>query len=50
MGACFVKTGDGRAAGDFYAEPVPEVKLHAPGWHWHAGKIWLEKNWLRQWF
>ena len=52
-GACFVETGGGRAAygkGNFYAEPVPEVKLHAPGWHWHAGKIWFEKNWLRRWF
>ena len=53
MGACFVETGGGKAAygkGDFYGEPVPEVKLHAPGWHWHAGKVWLEKNWLRRWF
>jgi sulfide:quinone oxidoreductase len=52
MGACFVETGGGRAAygkGDFYAEPVPEVKLHAPGWHWHIGKVWFEKNWLRRW-
>ena len=52
LGACFVETGDGRAAygkGNFYAEPVPEVKLHAPGWHWHIGKIWFEKNWLRRW-
>lgn len=53
MGACFVETGDGRAAygkGDFYAEPVPEVKLHAPGWHWHLGKVWFEKHWLSRWF
>jgi sulfide:quinone oxidoreductase len=53
MGACFVETGDGRAAygkGDFYAEPVPQVKLHAPGWHWHLGKIWFERSWLRRWF
>ena len=53
LGACFVETGDGRAAfgkGNFYAEPVPEVKLHAPGWHWHIGKVWFEKNWLRRWF
>lgn len=52
-GACFVETGDRRAAfgkGNFYAEPVPEVKLHPPGWHWHVGKIWFEKNWLRRWF
>jgi sulfide:quinone oxidoreductase len=53
LGACFVETGGGRAAygkGNFYAEPVPDVKLHAPGWHWHIGKIWFEKNWLRRWF
>jgi sulfide:quinone oxidoreductase len=52
-GACFVETGDGRAAfgkGNFYAEPVPEVRLHRPGWHWHVGKVWFEKNWLRRWF
>lgn len=52
MGACFVETGGGRAAygkGNFYAEPVPEVKLHAPAWHWHIGKIWFEKSWLRRW-
>jgi sulfide:quinone oxidoreductase len=53
MGACFVETGDGRAAygkGDFYAEPVPQVRLHAPGWHWHIGKVWFEKHWLSRWF
>jgi sulfide:quinone oxidoreductase len=53
VGACFVETGGGRAAygkGNFYAEPVPEVKLYAPGWHWHIGKVWFEKNWLRRWF
>jgi sulfide:quinone oxidoreductase len=53
MGACFVETGDGRAAyskGNFYAEPVPKVKLHAPSWRWHVAKIWFEKNWLSRWF
>jgi sulfide:quinone oxidoreductase len=53
LGACFVETGGGRAAygkGNFYAEPVPAVKLHPPGWHWHIGKVWFEKNWLRRWF
>jgi sulfide:quinone oxidoreductase len=53
MGACFVETGDGRAAygnGDFYAEPVPRVKLRPPSWRWHVGKIWFEKNWLSRWF
>jgi len=53
LGACFVETGDRRAAfgrGNFYAEPVPEVKLYAPGWHWHVGKVWFEKNALWRWF
>ncbi len=53
LGGCFVETGDGRAAfgkGNFYAEPVPEVTLHRPGWYWHLGKVWFERNWLRRWF
>ncbi len=52
-GACFIETGDGKAAlgkGNFYAEPVPQVKMHAPGRHWHAGKVLFEKDWLRRWF
>jgi sulfide:quinone oxidoreductase len=50
-GACFVETGDGRAAiglGDFYAEPVPLVTLKAPSLVWHIAKVLLEKRWLRQ--
>lgn len=52
-GACFVETGDGKAGfgkGDFYAEPVPQVKLHAPGRRWHAAKVLVEKDFLRRWF
>lgn len=52
-GECFVETGDSKAAfgkGDFYGEPVPQIKLHAPAWHWHAAKVLFEKNWLRRWF
>lgn len=48
-GACFIEAGDGRAGfgrGDFYAEPVPEVKLYQPGRHWHLGKVLFEKGWL----
>lgn len=48
-GACFIETGDGRAGfgrGDFYAKPVPEVKLYRPGRHWHVGKVLFEKDWL----
>lgn len=52
-GECFVETGDGKAGfgkGNFYAEPLPQVKLHPPGRHWHAGKVLFEKDWLRRWF
>jgi sulfide:quinone oxidoreductase len=52
-GECFVETGDGRAGfggGDFYAEPVPDVKMRRPGLRWHWGKVLFEKTWLRQWF
>ncbi len=52
-GACFIETGDGKAGfgnGNFYAEPVPEVKIHPPGRHWHAGKVLFERDWLRRWF
>jgi len=53
LGECFIETGDGKAGfgkGDFYAEPVPQVKIHPPGRHWHAGKVLFEKDWLRRWF
>ncbi len=53
LGECFIETGDGKAGfgkGDFYAAPVPEMKLHPPGRHWHAGKVLFEKDWLRRWF
>jgi sulfide:quinone oxidoreductase len=52
-GECFLETGDGRAGigrGNFYAEPVPQVKLQPPGRRWHAAKILFEKQWLRRWF
>jgi sulfide:quinone oxidoreductase len=52
-GDCFIETGDGKAGfgrGNFYAEPVPEVKLHNVGRRWHAGKVLFEKDWLRRWF
>ncbi|MCC6216454.1 MAG: NAD(P)/FAD-dependent oxidoreductase [Polyangiaceae bacterium] len=48
-GECFIEIGDGKAgfgAGNFYAEPTPEVKLHAPSWRWHVGKVLFEKTWL----
>jgi len=52
-GDCFIETGDGKAGfgkGNFYAEPVPQVKLHPPGLRWHAAKVLFEKDWLRRWF
>jgi sulfide:quinone oxidoreductase len=51
-GSCFIETGGGRAAfgaGDFYAEPRPQVKARRPGRIWHAGKVLLEKQILWQW-
>lgn len=52
-GECFVETGDGKAGfgrGNFYAEPVPQMKLHPPSRQWHAAKVLFEKDWLRRWF
>lgn len=52
-GECFVETGGGKAGfgkGNFYGEPLPQVKLHPPGRRWHAGKVLFEKYWLRRWF
>jgi sulfide:quinone oxidoreductase len=48
-GGCFIETGGGRAgygAGDFYAEPTPQMRLRAPGVRWHLGKVLFEKSWL----
>lgn len=52
-GECFIETGDGKAGfgkGNFYAEPVPQVKIHPPGRRWHAAKVLFEKDWLWRWF
>lgn len=52
-GACFIETGDGKAGfgkGDFYAEPLPTMKLHQPGHLMHLGKVAYEKYWLFKWF
>jgi sulfide:quinone oxidoreductase len=48
-GECFIEIGDGKAgmgAGNFYAEPTPDVALHLPSWRWHVGKVLFEKSWL----
>ena len=50
-GECFIETGGGRAgygAGDFYAEPVPQITLHRPSRRWHLGKLLFEQSWLRR--
>ena len=52
-GACFIETGHGRAgygSGNFFAEPVPQIRLRAPGFFHHLLKIALEKYWLYRWF
>lgn len=52
-GECFIETGDGKAGfgkGDFFAEPVPNVKLYKVSWRWHVGKVLFEKHWLWRWF
>ena len=51
-GACFIETGEGRAGfgkGNFYAEPLPQVRMHPPARHWHLAKIVYEKQWLWRW-
>lgn len=52
-GACFVETGHGRAGygnGDFFAEPVPQMKFSPPSMLQHWGKVAFEKYWLWKWF
>ncbi|MHB8146704.1 MAG: NAD(P)/FAD-dependent oxidoreductase [Vulcanimicrobiaceae bacterium] len=51
-GACFVETGDGKAAigsGNFFADPTPMVTLRPPSFVWHFAKVLLEKRWLKRW-
>ncbi len=48
-GMCFIEAGDGRAGmgrGNFYAEPLPDIRLHQPGLLWHSAKVLYEKYWL----
>lgn len=51
-GACFIETGDGRAAygsGNFYADPAPQIALRAPSVPLHLAKVLTEKWWLYRW-
>lgn len=48
-GMCFIEAGGGRAGmgrGNFYAEPLPDIRLHQPGLLWHGAKVFYEKYWL----
>ena len=52
-GKWFLKTGDGKAgigAGDFYAEPTPQVALRVPTRWWHWAKVLFERRWFWKWF
>ena len=49
---CFLEVGYGKAglaSGNFYADPVPDVKMKLPGRRWHWGKVLFEKYWLWKW-
>ncbi len=52
FGSCFVEIGGSKAGfgrGNFYAEPVPQVKIYKPRRYWHWGKILFEIRWLNKW-
>lgn len=49
---CFLEVGHGKAglaSGNFYADPVPDVKMKLPARRWHWGKVLFEKYWLWKW-
>jgi len=53
QGECFIETGDGKAgfgSGNFFAEPIPDIKLRQPSRTLHIGKVAFEKYWLFEWF
>ena len=48
-GLCFLEIGGGMAgvgSGNFYAEPLPDVRMRNPNPIWHLGKVLYEKYWL----
>ena len=48
-GMCFLEIGGGMAgvgSGNFYAEPLPAVRMRYPNPVWHLGKVLYEKCWL----
>lgn len=49
---CFLEVGYGKAglaSGNFFADPVPVIKMRRPGRSWHWGKVLFEKYWLWKW-
>ncbi|MHA2249040.1 MAG: NAD(P)/FAD-dependent oxidoreductase [Candidatus Kariarchaeaceae archaeon] len=51
-GSCFLEIGGGKSAfasGNFYAQPLPQVKLKMPSRFRHWEKVIFEKYWLRKW-
>lgn len=50
-GMCFVESGGGLAgvgSGNFYAEPVPDVRMRRPSRVWHLAKLLYQEAWLRR--
>ncbi len=50
-GACFVEIGDHKAAmgaGNFFAEPAPQIALKPPSLWWHLAKVIFEMRWLKR--
>jgi sulfide:quinone oxidoreductase len=53
QGGCFMSTAEGKAAyiaGNYFAEPHPEVRLRGPNRRWHWAKLGFERLWLWRWF
>jgi sulfide:quinone oxidoreductase len=53
QGGCFLSASAGKAAfvtGNFFAEPVPDVRLRGPNRRWHWAKAGYERLWLWRWF
>jgi sulfide:quinone oxidoreductase len=48
-GYCMLEAGGGVAgfaAGNFYAQPAPDVRMRQAGRSWHMGKVLFEQWWL----
>ena len=48
-GYCMLEAGAGVAgfaAGNFYGQPAPDVRMQQPGRAWHLGKVLFEQYWL----